>query len=60
MAGGRVLRSAVATGRSTLRRHDLLERICIAKPHVRIFEHAAEQLGGIAPREALHVGDPES
>jgi HAD superfamily hydrolase (TIGR01549 family) len=61
MAGGRVLREV-------LRRHGLLDffdttifsnEFGIAKPHVRIFEHAAEQLGRIAPHEALHVGDLE-
>jgi len=61
MAGGRVLREV-------LRRHGLLDyfdvtvfsnEFGIAKPHVRIFEHAAAELGGVAPAEALHVGDLE-
>ena len=61
MAGGRVLREV-------LKRHGLLDyfdvtifsnEFGIAKPHERIFQHAAEQLGGVAPHEALHVGDLE-
>lgn len=61
MAGGRVLREV-------LRRHGLYEyfdvtvfsnEFGIAKPHPRIFEHTLAELGGIAPHEALHVGDLE-
>jgi FMN phosphatase YigB (HAD superfamily) len=61
MAGGRVLREV-------LRRHGLLgffdatvfsNEFGIAKPHPSIFVHTLEALGGIAPSEALHVGDLE-
>jgi FMN phosphatase YigB (HAD superfamily) len=31
----------------------------LAKPHPAIFEHTLGKLGGIAPHEALHVGDLE-
>jgi putative hydrolase of the HAD superfamily len=61
MAGGRVLREV-------LRRHDLLHyfdttlfsnEVGISKPHPRIFEQAAAELGVTDPGEALHVGDLE-
>jgi FMN phosphatase YigB (HAD superfamily) len=61
MAGGRVLREV-------LKRHDLLDYFAItvfsnefgrAKPHPSIFEHTLDALGGIAPSQALHVGDLE-
>ena len=61
MAGGRVLREV-------LRRHGLLHffevtvfsnEFGIAKPHPSIFEHTLSALGGIAPSQALHVGDLE-
>jgi FMN phosphatase YigB (HAD superfamily) len=61
MAGGRVLREV-------LRRHDLLDFFKVtvfsnefgrAKPHPAIFHHTLEALGGIAPNQALHVGDLE-
>lgn len=61
MAGGRTLREV-------LRRHALFD--CFdalvfsnehgyAKPHPSIFAHALDLLGGVVPREALHVGDVE-
>ena len=31
----------------------------VSKPHPSIFEHTLEALGGLAPAEALHVGDLE-
>jgi HAD superfamily hydrolase (TIGR01549 family) len=61
MAGGRVLREV-------LRRHDLLDFFEVtvfsnefgrAKPHPSIFDHTLAALGGVAPNEALHVGDLE-
>jgi len=61
MAGGRVLREV-------LRRHGLFDffdatvfsnEFGIAKPHPSIFSHTLEALGGIAPAQALHVGDLE-
>jgi FMN phosphatase YigB (HAD superfamily) len=61
MAGGRVLREV-------LRRHGLLDlfhvtvfsnELGVPKPHPAIFQHTLEQLGGVAPRRALHVGDME-
>jgi FMN phosphatase YigB (HAD superfamily) len=61
MAGGRVLREV-------LRRHALLDffdvtvfsnEFGMAKPHPSIFAHTLERLGGVAPTEALHVGDVE-
>jgi len=61
MAGGRTLRQVLA-------RHGLLDAFEVtvfsnefgwSKPHPRIFEHTLEALGGIAPHEALHVGDLE-
>jgi FMN phosphatase YigB (HAD superfamily) len=61
MAGGRVLREV-------LRRHGLFDffnvtvfsnEFGVAKPHPSIFEHTLAELGGIAPSEALHVGDLE-
>jgi len=61
MAGGRVLREV-------LKRHELLHyfdttlfsnEVGISKPHPRIFEQAAEELGITSPDEALHVGDLE-
>jgi putative hydrolase of the HAD superfamily len=61
MAGGRVLRQV-------LERHGLLHffaatvfsnELGVPKPHPAIFEHARAALGGIAPAEALHVGDME-
>src|SRR5918912_636289 len=61
MAGGRVLREV-------LRRHGLLDFFDLtvfsnefghSKPHPSIFEHALAGLGGIAPGQALHVGDLE-
>ena len=61
MAGGRVLREV-------LRRHGLLDffevtvfsnEFGIAKPHPSIFQHTLAALGGIAPAQALHVGDLE-
>src|SRR5712692_5789883 len=61
MAGGRVLREV-------LRRHGLFDffevtvfsnEFGIAKPHPSIFEHTLAALGGIAPSQALHVGDLE-
>jgi FMN phosphatase YigB (HAD superfamily) len=61
MAGGRVLREV-------LRRHGLLDYFDVtvfsnefgrAKPHPSIFEHTLGELGGIAPGDALHVGDLE-
>jgi putative hydrolase of the HAD superfamily len=59
MAGGRVLREV-------LRRHGLLEyfevttfsnEFGVSKPHPSIFLHTLAQLGGVAPAQALHVGD---
>ena len=61
MAGGRVLREV-------LKRHGLLgyfdvmlfsNEVGISKPHPRIFEQAAHELGDVQPGEALHVGDLE-
>ena len=61
MAGGRVLREV-------LRRHGLFDyfdatvfsnEFGVSKPHPSIFEHALSALGGIRPRQALHVGDLE-
>jgi HAD superfamily hydrolase (TIGR01549 family) len=61
MAGGRVLREV-------LRRHALLDafdatvfsnEFGTSKPHPSIFAHTLAQLGGITPRQALHVGDVE-
>jgi HAD superfamily hydrolase (TIGR01549 family) len=61
MAGGRVLREV-------LRRHGLFDffevtvfsnEFGMAKPHPSIFEHTLAALGGIAPAQALHVGDLE-
>jgi FMN phosphatase YigB (HAD superfamily) len=61
MAGGRVLREV-------LKRHGLYEFFEVtvfsnefgyAKPDPRIFAHTLTELGGIAPRQALHVGDLE-
>jgi putative hydrolase of the HAD superfamily len=61
MAGGRVLREV-------LKRHGLLNLFSVtvfsnefgvSKPHPSIFEHTLAALGGIAPNEALHVGDLE-
>ncbi|HEV7665500.1 MAG TPA: HAD family hydrolase [Chloroflexota bacterium] len=61
MAGGRVLRQV-------LQRHHLLDLFDVtvfsnefgyAKPHPSIFGHTLEQLGGIEPTRALHVGDLE-
>jgi putative hydrolase of the HAD superfamily len=61
MAGGRVLRQVLA-------HYELLEyfettvfsnEFGWSKPHPSIFEHTLQQLGGIAPNEALHVGDVE-
>src|SRR5205807_9979839 len=61
MAGGRVLREV-------LRRHGLFDyfevtvfsnEFGVAKPDPSIFDHTLAALGGIAPSEALHVGDLE-
>jgi putative hydrolase of the HAD superfamily len=61
MAGGRVLREV-------LRRHGLLDLFDVtvfsnefgmSKPHPSIFVYTLERLGGVAPSEALHVGDIE-
>jgi putative hydrolase of the HAD superfamily len=61
MAGGRVLREV-------LKRYELLEFFQVtvfsnefgyAKPDPRIFAHTLEALGGIKPKQALHVGDLE-
>lgn len=61
MAGGRVLRQVLA-------HHGLLEYFVTtvfsnefgwSKPHPSIFLHALSELGGIAPNEAMHVGDVE-
>ena len=61
MAGGRILREVLA-------RHGLLDYFDLtvfsnefgfSKPNPRIFTHTLEQLGGVAPTEALHVGDLE-
>jgi FMN phosphatase YigB (HAD superfamily) len=62
MAGGRVLREV-------LKRHGLFDFFEVtvfsnefgrAKPHPSIFEHTLAELGGIAPTDALHVGDLEA
>ncbi|HET6317318.1 MAG TPA: HAD-IA family hydrolase, partial [Chloroflexota bacterium] len=59
--GGRTLREV-------LRRYGLFEYFHVtvfsnefgtSKPHASIFQHALAELGGIDPREALHVGDLE-
>jgi HAD superfamily hydrolase (TIGR01549 family) len=59
--GGRTLREV-------LRRHGLFEyfdvtvfsnEFGVSKPHASIFEHTLAELGGVAPYEALHVGDLE-
>ena len=56
------------TLREVLRRHRLLDyfdvtvfsnEFGVSKPHASIFEHTLSALGGIPPREALHVGDLE-
>ena len=61
MAGGAVLREV-------LRRHQLLDYFEVttfsnefgfSKPHPRIFLHTLAELGGVAPEQALHVGDVE-
>jgi FMN phosphatase YigB (HAD superfamily) len=61
MAGGAVLRQV-------LERHGLLDKFeltvfsneyGLAKPHPGIFQHTLGELGGIAPQDALHVGDLE-
>jgi FMN phosphatase YigB (HAD superfamily) len=61
MAGGRVLRQVLA-------HHDLLDCFHVTvfsnefgwqKPHPAIFEHTLGELGGVAPRDALHIGDME-
>jgi putative hydrolase of the HAD superfamily len=61
MAGGRVLRQV-------LRRHGLMDyfevttfsnEFGVSKPHPTIFLHTLEELGGIEPAQALHVGDVE-
>jgi HAD superfamily hydrolase (TIGR01549 family) len=61
MVGGRALREV-------LKRHGLLDFFEVtvfsdefgrSKPHPAIFEHTLAALGGIAPSEALHVGDLE-
>jgi FMN phosphatase YigB (HAD superfamily) len=61
MAGGRVLREV-------LTHYGLLESFAVtvfsnefgvSKPHPSIFLHTLEQLGGVEPRQALHVGDLE-
>ena len=61
MAGGSVLREV-------LKRHGLFDAFDVtvfsnefglAKPHPGIFEHTLAALGGIEPRQALHVGDLE-
>ncbi|MBV9579230.1 MAG: HAD family hydrolase [Chloroflexi bacterium] len=61
MAGGRVLREV-------LQRHGLLEFFDVtvfsnefgrSKPHPSIFAHTLELLGGVGPKQALHVGDIE-
>ena len=61
MAGGRVLRQV-------LEHYDLLQffevtvfsnEFGVSKPHPSIFKHALEGIGGVAPSQALHVGDIE-
>jgi FMN phosphatase YigB (HAD superfamily) len=61
MAGGRVLREVLAY-------YHLLDcfevtvfsnEFGVSKPHPSIFEHTLERLGGVPPRQALHVGDIE-
>jgi len=61
MVGGQVLRKV-------LEQHGLFDffditvfsnEFGLSKPHPRIFEHTLGELGGIAPTEALHVGDLE-
>lgn len=61
MTGGRTLREV-------LERHGLLHFFDVtvfsnefgwSKPEPRIFAHTLEALGGVAPGEALHVGDLE-
>ena len=61
MVGGQVLREV-------LKRHGLFDffevtvfsnEFGVSKPHPSIFEHTLGELGGIAPNEALHVGDLE-
>jgi FMN phosphatase YigB (HAD superfamily) len=61
MAGGAVLRQVLS-------RHGLLDQFDLtvfsnefglAKPHPGSFQHTLEELGGIAPHAALHVGDLE-
>jgi FMN phosphatase YigB (HAD superfamily) len=61
MAGGTVLRRVLAT-------HGLLDCFDVtvfsnefgySKPHPSIFLHTLDELGGIMPSEALHVGDLE-
>jgi HAD superfamily hydrolase (TIGR01549 family) len=61
MVGGQVLRNV-------LKQHDLFDffditvfsnEFGLSKPHPSIFEHTLAELGGIAPTEALHVGDLE-
>jgi putative hydrolase of the HAD superfamily len=55
-----------STLRRYLRRHDLLgyfdhasfsDEVGTFKPDARIFRHALDGLGGVAPAEAAHVGD---
>jgi FMN phosphatase YigB (HAD superfamily) len=61
MVGGQVLRKV-------LKQHGLFDffgvtvfsnEFGLSKPHPRIFEYTLAELGGIAPTEALHVGDLE-
>jgi putative hydrolase of the HAD superfamily len=61
MVGGRTLREV-------LKRHQLFHFFDVtvfsnefgySKPHPAIFLHTLAELGGIAPNEALHVGDLE-
>ena len=61
MAGGGVLREV-------LRQHGLLDgfdvltfsnEFGVPKPQPAIFRHTLEELGSVAPSEALHVGDME-
>jgi HAD superfamily hydrolase (TIGR01549 family) len=61
MVGGQVLRKV-------LKQHGLFDFFEVtvfsnefgrSKPHPSIFEHTLGELGGIAPTEALHVGDLE-
>jgi len=61
MTGGRTLRQVLA-------HHGLLECFDVtlfsnefgwSKPHPSIFAHALAELGGVAPGQALHVGDME-